>query len=152
MFNVLFVCTENTCRSPMSKYIFKKICDDAGVKKLSVDSCGLFVTSASKLALNARKTLKELGLSVRHKPKQVNAPMVGKANIIVCMTLEQKIEMSLRFDCLEKLYTFAEVAGGQDVSDPYGGSLKVYRECAGIIYDKCVALVKKLIKSGAIYV
>lgn len=148
MFNILFVCTENTCRSPMAKYILKKILADVGAKKVSVDSCGLYVTTASKLATNARMVLKELGQNVRHKPKQINAALVKNADLVICMTLQQKVDVSLRFECLDKLYTFAEIAGGEDVSDPYGGSLQIYRHCAEIIYDKCASLTRSLIKKG----
>lgn len=152
MFNVLFVCTENTCRSPMAQAILKHLLKEIKVKNVNVKSCGIMVNNFSKLSPNSRQVLNEMGLKIRHKPQQITQNLVNNADLILTMTLEHKIDLSLKYDILNKLFTFAEFTGGQDVIDPYGKSLNEYRLTGTIIYNNCVLLIRKLIKEGIINV
>ncbi len=152
MFNVLFVCTENTCRSPLAEYLTKHLLKELNIKNVIVKSCGISVTSVSKIADNSKKILKELGIKFRFKPKQITNKMVEEADLILTMTMQHKIAVSLKYDCFNKLYTFAEYTNGKDILDPYGGDLNVYRQTASDIYNNCLLLIKKLSKKGVINV
>ena len=152
MFNVLFVCTENTCRSPMAQYIFNHLTKNMGIKGAKATSAGLVARENGKMAENAKKALKEIDVKTHFKPKTVTLDMLNKADIVICMTIKHKVELALKFNYLEKLTTFGELVGGEDVADPYGGSLSVYENTANIIYKNCVLLIRKLIKEGKIHV
>ena len=78
--------------------------------------------------------------------------MVEEADLILTMTMQHKIAVSLKYDCFNKLYTFAEYTNGKDILDPYGGDLNVYRQTASDIYNNCLLLIKKLSKKGVINV
>ena len=152
MFNVLFVCTENTCRSPMAQYIFNHLTKNMGIKSAKATSAGIMARENGKMAENAKKALKEIDVKTHFKPKTVTLDMLNKADIVVCMTIKHKVDLALRFNMLDKLYSFSEIAGGEEVEDPYGGSLAVYEHTANIIYKNCVLLIRKLIKEGKIHV
>jgi len=152
MFNVLFVCTENTCRSPMAQYIFNHLVKTMGIKGVKATSAGLCARENGKMAENAKKALKEIDVKTRFKPKTATIDMINNANLIICMTIKHKVELALRFNVLENLTTFSEYVSGEDVLDPYGGNLAVYENTANIIYKNCVLVLRKLIKEGKIHV
>ena len=145
MFNVLFVCSEDTCRSPMAYYIFNKLSKESGVKALSSSSAGLYGKDGAKMSENAKLALKELGITTRFKSKALSRELVNEADLIVAMTARHKVSIVTDYNCLDKTVTFAEI-GGEDVLDPFGQDLNTYRKCASIIFGNCVKLIRYLIK------
>ena len=145
MFKVLFVCSENTCRSPMAQYIFNKLAKDAGAKALMSTSAGIYAKDGAKMSENAKLALTELGINSKFKSHGVNFKNVNDANLIVAMTARHKVSLVTEFNCLDKTVTFAEI-GGQDIPDPYGQGLTQYRKCASLIFGNCVNLIRLLIK------
>ena len=55
MKRILFVCTGNTCRSPMAEGIFKKMLADRGVNGIECSSAGLFAMTGDSACDNAVK-------------------------------------------------------------------------------------------------
>lgn len=152
MFNVLFVCTENTCRSPMAQYIFNHLIKTMGIKNVKAQSAGLYARPNGKINENAKTALKEIGVKTRFVSKDVSTNLLNKSDLVICMTMKHKVELALKFNVLDKIYSFSEYTGGEDVSDPYGGSLEVYENTANTIYRNCVLLIRKLVKEGKINV
>lgn len=149
MFNILFVCTENTCRSPMCEYIFKHLLKSAKLTGANCESAGIYAVDGAKYADNVRVVLKELKIIPKKKSKALTLNLVNKADLIVPLTSGHKVEIVNKFNCLNKTQTFAEL-GGANVSDPYGLGVNEYRETARIIFDNCVKLINILLKEGII--
>ena len=127
---VIFVCTGNTCRSPMAENIFKQLL--ASKRKLSsfdVSSAGLSAEEGAPMTDNAIKALATLGVKVRrkHKAKQLTLVAAQNADYIVCMTSAHARALA---GLGEKTFSVAEITAGPEVSDPYGGDLNVYLNTA----------------------
>ena len=119
MRKILFVCTGNTCRSPMAEGIFNSLAFNAVAK-----SAGLFVTEPS-VSENSLEVCRENGIDISaHIPTRLTAELINDADVILTMTASHKAA----FGAMDKVFTVAEFFGGdEDVSDPYGGSLGHYR-------------------------
>ena len=145
--NVLFVCTGNTCRSPMAEQIFNQEALDVSAH---ATSAGLDAQEASPINPLAVEALKGLGYSpTEHSSKLLSTEAVEAADVIVTFTQSQKIELGQRFPAADgKVFTISEYANTgvseiEDVPDPYGKSAVVYQETAETI----ASLVKVIVSS-----
>jgi protein-tyrosine-phosphatase len=91
MRTILFVCTGNTCRSPMAETIARHLIGQGllGAKR------GIFVASAGVTAANgtpptaaAQRALEGMGLKHDGASKPLTAPMVRNADLVLCMTAD----------------------------------------------------------------
>ncbi len=145
---ILFVCTGNTCRSPMAAAWFKKLCDDQGLGHIEVDSAGLSVRKNDSVSENARAVLAESGLiPLRLGSVLVTSRMVGTADLVMTMTFQH-------YETLVERFPFAEGKSrplmavlhqhGRDVFDPYGGTLQDYRRCLDMMKPALAALLERI--------
>ncbi|MCL2855915.1 MAG: low molecular weight protein arginine phosphatase [Defluviitaleaceae bacterium] len=129
---MLFVCTGNTCRSPMAQ----ALAEDLFVKgnmDFSAESCGVFAVCGQPASANAVMVAEESGLKLyNHKARLLRRDMVADALVVITMTMAHKARViSLFPDFANKVFTLMEIYGdGGDVADPFGGSVDVYKHCA----------------------
>jgi protein-tyrosine phosphatase len=89
MRTILFVCTGNTCRSPMAETIARNLIDQG----LLGEKHGIFVASAGVAAATgtppspeAQSALQTLGLEHEGGSKPLTEQMVRNADLVLCMT------------------------------------------------------------------
>ncbi len=133
--NVLFVCTGNTCRSPMAAAMMAKISEDNDMA-VYCDSAGIMAEAGAPASENARKAARPYGADLSsHRAKQLDGELLSSADLVLAMTEGQKM-MLAALGGVKNVYTLGEYSGcGGDVPDPYGGDLAEYEETAAAIYD-----------------
>lgn len=125
---VVFICTGNTCRSPMAEGLFKHYADD---KNMNISSRGLMVfgqTSANETAVDV---MKEIGIDItNHLSMPFDKDELEDNALVLTMTRRHKTVLT-QHGCKGQVYSIKEFIGEQgDVNDPYGGDLYIYRSCA----------------------
>lgn len=147
---VLFVCTGNTCRSPMAEAIFNKL---NHIDKASAISAGVAAIPNSIISKNASKVIKDnLELEVTNRfAVQLNEKLLSEADLILTMTKSAKNYILNSFHQVEqKIFTLKEYVGEEgDVLDPYGGNVEIYSQTFDEL-NKLINLLLEKIKNGNI--
>ena len=126
--NIYFVCTGNTCRSPMAEAILK----NKNLPNINVKSAGIYALEGGEMSENARAVLKEEKIQQHHVSKQSNAQDIEWADLVLTMTSAHKETVLRTFaESKGKTYTLKEYVtpySGQDVFDPFGGDIYTYKQ------------------------
>lgn len=135
---VIFVCTGNTCRSPMAESLYSSM--EFG-NEIEVLSRGLVVLFQEPINPKAETVLKNHELELRgHITKQLKSSEADEETLILAMTENQKNVLIKEYKIENNCYTLKEFSGETgDVVDPYGGSLMDYEEC----FSELARLVRK---------
>ncbi len=117
--NIIFVCTGNTCRSPMAEYYLKS-------KKINnLNVCSRGFSSGDVANSNSVIVMNEIGIDISdHVSKLVTTDNINQADVIICMTESHKQLLSTLGANSEKIY----VLGG-GIDDPFGCDVITYRNC-----------------------
>ncbi len=150
MKQILFVCTGNTCRSPMAAALFNRLAalelKGLGYEAASAGLSAMDGAPASRNATGAMDSYPGADLSC-HRSRQLRPDDVRKAFLILTMCRSHKqYILSMYPEAYQKVFTLKEYAYGveSDIEDPFGGNEAVYRRCADEIAQAVGKLAEKL--------
>lgn len=132
MKRLLFVCSGNTCRSPMAKAIMQQLLENVNDQEIAVESAGLFTSNGMPASEAARVVMNEIGLDLSdHSSQVVSEGLIAKAELILTMTKEHCRLMRALYPQKEyQIFTLGEFIGqpALEISDPFGRDLDTYRK------------------------
>ena len=132
MFRVMFVCTGNTCRSPMAAGGLEVLLKNNDVKTIGVCSSGTVAASgypATAYAIEAAR-IWDADIS-RHSSQPLTENLIEESDLIICMAPSHCREVTTMVpeagDKTFLLKNYPEAGcDGEGIEDPIGGSLDMY--------------------------
>lgn len=138
MKHVYFICTGNTCRSPMAAVLFGHLLQQNKITDITVHSAGIAAAQGCPAEANARAAVAEQGLNLAdHTASQLTLDDLQTADALVCMTESHRAVLLQAGAPAEKITIL-------QVPDPYGGDLDTYRTCRDQIQAKLPDLLDSL--------
>ena len=146
MKKILFVCSGNTCRSPLAEGIAKKLLGNVAGMELEILSAGTSTVDGWPASEYSVDVARDHGIDITdHQSQFLNATLVREADLIVTMGSNHR-ETVLVINPDAAAYTMeltdfsTELHG--DIQDPIGGPLSVYSATYTAI-EKCISEMAK---------
>lgn len=138
MRKIIFVCTGNTCRSPMAQAVAHDIFNKRNMA-IEVISRGVAVYFPAQASVESIEAINAYGLNLKdHIATQITTQDINASDLILTMTSQHKVFVKKLAQCNvdAKVFTLKEYIKAEpiDISDPYGGSLYVYKSCLEELY------------------
>ena len=154
---IVFVCTGNTCRSPMAEILLKKRLEFLRLEGYEICSAGISAKKGDVLNPYSAAVLAENGIELTgFSSTLLTGKLLKEAFAVVCMTERQReYLMDMRWNAFQKskkkteteiennVYSFAELTG-EEVMDPYGKGIDCYRYVYSLLDGGMSALIAKL--------
>ena len=131
--HILFVCSGNTCRSPLAEAIARRLVEETGTDGVDVSSAGTFALEGGCASSGSLEVARENGLDLESfTTRRLTSKLLERADLVLVMEPGHRsgvLGLSPVADTKTKL--LGELAGFQGpdavVADPFGGTLDSYR-------------------------
>ncbi|MFS0575889.1 low molecular weight protein arginine phosphatase [Sporosarcina sp. 179-K 3D1 HS] len=125
--NIYMICTGNTCRSPMAEAILR----EKGLEGVEVRSAGIHALDGVRISPNAQQLIEEAGMPYTPVSNSLSEDNLEWADLVLTMTAAHRTVLHEAYPAMKhKIFTireFVQLDGMEDVQDPFGGSLEIYR-------------------------
>ena len=149
--SILYVCTENICRSPLAEGLMLKVISDYGLKRhFKIDSAGTHASQVGhKPDIRAVNVAREIGVKLRGKARRITQGDFEKYDYVVAM--DKSNYESLKEICpdelayrLNLLMDFAPELDLSEVPDPYYGPITGFKYVFELIEQANLGLLAQL--------
>lgn len=121
------ICTGNTCRSPMAEAILRA----KELEGVEVRSAGIHAMDGAPISSNAQQLIEEAGMPYTPVSHSLSEENLDWADAVLTMTGAHRSVLHEAYpDLSHKIFTIKEFVrpdAMEDVQDPFGGSLEIYR-------------------------
>ncbi len=147
--NILFVCTGNTCRSPLAEVIARREIADRRLTGITVGSAGTSAWPDSAASDGALLVAMEHGLDLAaHRARQLSPDIVSCASLILTMG-PHHLDRAEALGGSGRSWLLTEYAGGaaqaRAISDPFGGDLDGYRATHAELSAEIAAVIDRVV-------
>lgn len=131
-YNLLFVCTGNTCRSPLAAAIAQRGLEERGWVHVSVQSAGIAAHGAAPASAEAVTVAAEYGIELStHRSQPLTPELLHWADLVLGMG-PAHVAAAAELGAGERAALVTDFLDGADaggpVADPFGDDLDAYRE------------------------
>ena len=149
-FRLLFVCTGNTCRSPLAEALARRELEELGWSRVEVASAGAAAASGAPASVGALRVAERQGLDLSgHRSTPLTAELVERADLILTMGPSHLLRV-LEMGGEERVALLGAFADGRDggegpaVPDPFGGDDDVYEETCRVLEELVTRSIRRL--------
>ena len=154
MYTILFICSGNSCRSPMAEGLLKKMLYEKYGDNVKIHSSGTLGINNNPATINAINVAKEKGVDISsHKSKALTKKDMGKSDLIFVMAENHKDYLDFyHYEFKENTYLLKMFATESDkphnisIDDPIGQNLSMYRKIINEIEKELIRINDQLIK------
>lgn len=128
----------------MAEGFFKSFCSRSN--DITVCSRGIAAVEGASASRFSVQASAELGSDISsHISRQLTESDVRGSDFIFTMTASHAAVIRATFpDCADKVYSIGEYISSDDIADPYGGDICVYRSCAEQIFEAVKKIYHKI--------
>ena len=129
--HLLFVCTGNTCRSPLAEAIARRLAHERGLHNVVVSSAGTSAWADAPASDGSLLVALEHGIDLsEHRARQLSPEIVAASDLILTMG-PHHLDRAEALGGTRRSHLLTSFTRGADsawpISDPFGGDLGVYR-------------------------
>lgn len=137
MKKIMFICSGNTCRSPLAEGLFKKYLKENNITDVDVGSAGVGAFAGDGVSINSILVANNRGVDISsHRARNINPEHILTTDLFFCMSDSHKQVLSRH--CNEEKIVVLNVA------DPYGRPIEAYEECAKQLESQFPAILERI--------
>ena len=148
--NILFICTGNTCRSPMAELYFNSVMAKTGGRHRA-RSAGLSAYPGDTISRHAGEVMRRNGIDPGAflRSRRVSQYMLEESDMIVAMTRAHAEALAAAApEFSRKIHELARWRPAGGISDPFGGGEEIYTQTFAAIKEAVDNLIGEISASG----